>query len=303
MSEPNSEPATQTGTRPAAVAPDANGVARLASCGCSSRSGENFGDPATPPAYVYALGRIEARFPSLSVEKEYAQAIARNSNSGRTDSRTLQETLADRNNRYLARSMCWVFSIEGLPTYIVKLRDPSDLDLLVSALRPAPRATDVDVVIGVRGPLATFEMCNGLIVPVVFISQIYSFDIDSLIQSIPRPEKLAADDFAAAAEEVFARIQQMADNAGSTDEHRALNYLALRYSGIYTQAAVAFAQNSSLTAVETRTSPLSGTRRIIEVIFTYTSRTTDVADKYFARVDVTEEYPFLVSKLGPYFDR
>jgi hypothetical protein len=31
-------------------------------------------------------------------------------------------------------------------------------------------------------------------------------------------------------------------------------------------------------------------------------RQTDVADRYFTRVDVTEEFPFLVSKMAPYYD-
>jgi hypothetical protein len=30
---------------------------------------------------------------------------------------------------------------------------------------------------------------------------------------------------------------------------------------------------------------------------------TDVVEKYFVRVDVTEEFPFLVTKLSPYYDR
>jgi hypothetical protein len=30
---------------------------------------------------------------------------------------------------------------------------------------------------------------------------------------------------------------------------------------------------------------------------------TDVTDKYFARADVSEEFPFLMSKLSPYNDR
>jgi hypothetical protein len=33
---------------------------------------------AMPPSYVYALGRIEPRFPRLSVEKEFAQATGGN---------------------------------------------------------------------------------------------------------------------------------------------------------------------------------------------------------------------------------
>jgi hypothetical protein len=33
----------------------------------------------------------------------------------------------------------------------------------------------------------------------------------------------------------------------------------------------------------------------------YTNRTTDVREKFFVRVDVTEEFPFLVTKLSLYF--
>jgi hypothetical protein len=64
-----------------------------------------------------------------------------------------------------------------------------------------------------------------------------------------------------------------------------------------------FEKNASLSAVEVRPSSLSGTRHIVDVVFTYTNRATDVADKYFCRVDVTEEFPFLVTKLSPYYDR
>ena len=176
------------------------------------------------PAYVYAIGRIEPRFPTLSVEKEFAQATGRAETAGLTDRQALHAVLSQRQNRYLARQLCWVLTIEGLDTYILQPRDPADLDLLVEALRPTPRPTDVDVVIGMRGPIAPPELCNGLMVPIVVFDQIYSFDVDALIKSIPRPEKVAAKEFDAAAEELFYRIMQMADNAGATDEHRALNY-------------------------------------------------------------------------------
>jgi hypothetical protein len=48
---------------------------------------------------------------------------------------------------------------------------------------------------------------------------------------------------------------------------------------------------------------LSGVRNIVEVIFSFTNRATDVVEKQFLRVDVTEEFPFLVTKLSPYYDR
>ncbi len=260
------------------------------------------GTASTPPSYIYALGRVNAVCPRLSVEKEFAQATGRGDTAGLTDRQALHKILSEPKNRYLVRQLCWVFTIEGLETYVLLPRDQTSYDQLVDSLHSS-RLTDIDVVIGLRGPIAPPEMCNGLMVPIVVFDQMYSFDIDSLIKSIPKPKEIATKDFTPAAEELFLRIMQMADNGGATDEHRALNYSAVRCSGIYARAAEAFAQNQSLTAVEVRPSPLSSTRKIVEVIFSFTNRNTDVTEKFFIRVDVTEEFPFLVSKLSPYYDR
>jgi hypothetical protein len=258
------------------------------------------------PSYIYALGRVEPRFPSLAVEKEFAQATGRANTAMLTDRQALQSVLAERANRYLVRQLCWVLAIEGLETYLLQPRDPVDLDLLVQALRPASSSLDVDVVIGRRGPVAPPEVCNGLMVPIVVFDQIYSFDRETFIKSIPRPKTVPEQEeaqFRASAEELFDRIAQVADNAGATDEHRALNYLAVRYPEIYGTAAGRHRENYSLTASEARASRLSGVRNIVDVIFSYTNRNTDVIEKYFVRVDVTEEFPFLVTKLSPYYDR
>jgi hypothetical protein len=256
-----------------------------------------------PPSYVYALGKCEPRFPSLSVEKEFAQATGRAETAGLTDRQALHGVLSERRNRYLVRKLCWVLTIEGLETYILHPHDPADWDLLVEALRPTPRPGDVDAVVGVRGPIAPPQLCNGLLAPIVLFSQIYSFDVDSLIKSIPRPEGMTEEQFKPAADEVFNRIMQMADNAGATDEHRALNYVAMRYPAIYATTADAHGRNDALTAIEVRPSRLSGVRRIVDVILSFTNRQTDVVEKYFVRVDVTEEFPFLVTKMSPYYER
>jgi hypothetical protein len=263
------------------------------------------GEAASSPkrTFVYALGRIEPRFASVGIEKEFAQVAGRGETSGLTDRQMLHSIVSKRENRYLARRLCWVLTIEGLETYILTPRDPSDLDLLIDAIRPAPSPLDLDLVVGVLGPIAPAEMCNGLMVPIVAFDHIYSFDRDTLIKSIPRPEKTAAKEFATAAGETLDRIMQMADNAGATSEHRALNYCAVRYPAIYARVASAYAQNASLTAVEVRPSSLRGLRDVVEVIFSFTSRETDVVEKFFVRVDVTEEFPFLVTKLSPYYDR
>lgn len=271
------------------------------------------GQSGTPPeegapsrTYIYALGRIEVRFRSLALEKEFLQVAGRADTAGLTDAQVLHQVLSQRQNRYLARQLCYLLSIEGLETYILQPRDPADFDVLIDALRPAPSPVDVDVVVGLLGRLAPPELCGGLSVPVVGFSQIYSFDRDALIGSVPAPERQEAHEeaqFRATVAEVLDRIMQMADNTGGTDEHRALNYLAVRYPAIYTQASEAHHRNSSLSGIEVRPSRLSGVRTIVDVIFSFTNRTTDVTEKFFTRVDVSEEFPFLVTKLSPYYDR
>jgi hypothetical protein len=254
-------------------------------------------------SYVYAIGRIEARFPTLAAEKEFAQVAGRTETAGKTDQQAFHAVLSKRENRYLVRQLCWVMSIQGMESYLLLPRDPADTDLLVEAIRPASSPNDIDVVIGMRGPIAPPEMCNGLMVPIVIFDQIYSFDRQTLIKAIPKPGETPAAQFGNAAEELFNRIMQLTDNAGATDEHRALNYLVMRYPAIYAKAAEGFARDLSLTGVDVRPSPLSSTRKIVDVIFAYTNRNTDFTEKSYVRVDVTEEFPFLVTKMSPYYDR
>jgi hypothetical protein len=284
------------------VAPDQGPIVPQAGGSCSCGGGAGAAGTGTPVP-VYALGRIEPRFPSQSVEKELAQATARTPTSGLSDRQALHSVLTKAENRYLVRQLCWVFTVGGIETYLLRPRDPSDFQLLADAVRPSPRATDVDVVIGTLGPVAPPQMCNGLLVPIVAFDQIYSFDVDKLIGSIPRPQNTPADKFAPIAEELFTRTVQIADNAGATDEHRALNYLAVRYDAVYARTADCFGRNLSLSAIDVRPAPVSATRKIVDVIFTYTHRETGVPEKYSVRVDVTEQYPFLVTKLVPYYDR
>jgi hypothetical protein len=60
----------------------------------------------------------------------------------------------------------------------------------------------LNCVIGLRGPAAPLELCNGLMVPVLFFEQIYASDRASLIASIPSPAK-RAEAFEASAEELL----------------------------------------------------------------------------------------------------
>jgi hypothetical protein len=281
-------------------------------CICGKSEGAESKESA-PASYVYSIGRIEARFPNLSVEREFAQvrALEKRGTAGKTEQETLYAVLSK--YRYLSRLMCYVLAVQGVETYILQPDDPADFGLLlVEALRPAADTAEVrfDVVIGVRGPLAHPDRCGGLMIPVISFDQIYSFTKSSLLESIPVPNGWSETSrrgdplaFRRSSEEVFDRIVEMADNAGASDEHRALNYAAVRHPGVYARVAQEHAENRSLTAVEVRRSGLGSARNVMDVIFAFTDRVTDVVEKYFCRVDVTGEFPFLVTKLSPYYER
>ena len=202
-------------------------------------------------SYVYALGQVEARFPRPSVEKEMAQATGRADTAGRTDQQASHQVLSQRENRYLARQMCWVLTIQGLETYILAPRGPADIELLIGALYPTPTPW-ISTVIGVRGPVAPPDYCKGLMVPIVMFDQIYSFSRDVLIEAIPRPDRRRT---------VWGRVPR------AVRSHHADNRQRRR------------------------------DRR------SHTNRNTDYTEKHFVRVDVTDEFPFLVTKLSPYYDR
>ena len=311
--ESTGQPVATAEEPPIAADPGVTGVAASESnpdctCGCPGGScvcgAEDAKSPtgSLVPSYVYAIGRVEPRVPTLALEKEFAQAAGRVDTAGLTDRQVLHDILSQRENRYLARQLCYVLGVEGIDTYILQPRDPGDFELLIDAVRADPSSDDLDVVVGMRGPIAPPEMCGALLVPIVFFDQLYSFDRDSLIKSIPRPDGMTAKQFDPVAKELFNKVIQVADNAGSMDEHRAKNYLAVRYAAIYANDVEQHAADFSLSDVEVRPSSLSGVRRLVEVILSYTNRNTDFTQKFFVRVDVTEEFPFLVTKLSPYYD-
>jgi hypothetical protein len=287
--------AAETAQPSASVTPQA-----VTAAACPSCASAQAGMQTVSPPCVYVIGHIEPRFPRLSVEKEARQATARAGGSKDTDRETMAKVLRDPNNKYLVRQLCWVLSVLGVETYILVPRD-GDYQPLIDAYRAEPNPGDLELVIGVRGPIANPDMCNGLLVPIVIFDQIYTFDRDSLLKSIPKKD--GDSKFIKAAGEMFDRIMQQSDNAGAIDCDRALNYLAVRYDRIYSLAAEQFAGNASFTGIDCLPSPLNGTRKIVDVVFSFTDRSTDVVSKYFTRVDVTECFPFLVTKMSPYYER
>jgi PatG Domain len=284
----------------AALTPSLVPTERCPSCGNMPASVRDA--PAVSQPWVYAVGTIRPLFPNLGLEKEVAQAAGREDTKGLTDRETLHRILLAPENKYLVRQLCWVMNIGGVDTYILTPRDPSEFGRLAEVVRPNPKPGDLDVVIGLKGPNAPQDYCNGLTIPIVGFDQIYSFSRETLIEAARGSGGPTGKSMDRITEEVLDRILLITDNDGSKSEYRALNYLAVRYKAIYAKAAEYFHSGCALTDISVSQAALSGARSLFDVVFSFRNRTTDVVEKWSVRVDVTDEWPCLHSKLSPFYD-
>jgi hypothetical protein len=267
-------------------------------CGCGSAVGAA-GDAFN---FIYSIGNIRPVFPSKSVQNEFNQITGR-TGTAVPDNRLIFEVLSQGDNLYLAREMCWVFQVQGVDVYLVKPRTYVELNEIVMSLQPLPGDIKFSAIIGPRGPIAGPEVCNGLQLPMAVCKQFDHFTFNEFVNAIVAETQV--DKTVAAS--MFQQMLQLADNAGETDEHRAINYLTLRYMGLYIMAADMLDPKRtpgapySLLGVVIRPSKSQGTRKIMDVIFNYEERDTSEKIYWFCKVDVTGQFPFLVSKLNRYY--
>jgi hypothetical protein len=171
------------------------------------------------------------------------------------------------------------------------------------------------VIIGPRGPIAPPEMCAGLQLPTVLCNQIYSFTFNQFVEEMYRtlnPVVGRTDVSRDVISSMFTEMLKVADNAGETDEHRAINYVILRYPQVYKMASDMLhldgrvdpgpaSMAHTLTGVEAKPASVQGVRRIIDVIFRYRNRTTGEIIYSSCSVDVTGQFPFLVRPMSRYY--
>lgn len=269
-----------------------------------------------PFGHVYAIGQLQATFPSKDVEKEFQQLLTPEDQSAATEAQRLYNVLSRPGNVFLAREMAWVFSIQNVATYLLEPRSSVELQAMIDAIKPDdPTQTEYDVIIGEQAPLLPQGGEGAL--PVVRLNRLYHFTARDFVGSVPLPSSFsqlqngpardqAAASFRALVLNIFEDMLQLADNTGDADEHRAVNYVSLNYPDIYalkwSSGAAASGEALSFRGVDVRPSPLGGGRRIMDVIFNYTNP-AGVMTRFYTSVDVTGQFPFLVTKLQPYFER
>jgi hypothetical protein len=269
--------------------------------------------------FVYAIGRLTTQFPTLGVEKEFTQLTEGVEQGGLIETALLRRTLDAPENRYLGRHLCWVFTTQHVDTFAVLPRDDTDIARLVEMISPAASENIIHVMVGRSTRAELDSPCAGLGLPAVVADQLLAFTLDEFAEALPGGDTTSVEEasggdqaelperdqdrkqFQAVVRELFLRLTRRAENRGIADEHRALNYVALRYPPIYHTAMQAYRENKMLVGIDARQSP-SATRRVVAVRLTFRQRRTDIIERYHCLVDVTDVFPFLVSPLTVVYD-
>ncbi len=262
-------------------------------CGCDDCVKDNRSEE-----FVYALGRLEARFPSIGVEREFTQRVA-SMGGDPAAPRGARLRSGLEGNLHLARRMCYLLMVGGAPAYVVSPAGSYLLPAVLEAVERIGQEGSWCLVIGRRGPMSSPGSCGGVTAPVVVCDQLYAFTEDEWGASLERQlepvftaKRVVRKDFGALSRNLFHEFVQSTENIGASDAHRAVNYLLMQHPGLFLAAAER-AGRQRLDRIETRSIHGLGLRRLVGVIASFVDPTTGVPERLFTRVDVTEEWPFV----------
>ena len=199
---------------------------------------------------------------------------------------------------YIAESVCWVLEINNVDAYVLKPRTQYELLELINSLNPPesnPLEGNVSLAIGLALTGTSASDCAGITAPYVLLNQLFYFTFSGLIS------ELAKQGSGIEEESIKGLLEQLMSkpNDGTSDEARALNYVAFRFPEIYQKASEMTQANQGyfLESIRAMPSDSSGNRRIIDVVFRYQKFDTGEQQSWYCGVDVTELYPFLNTPL------
>jgi hypothetical protein len=263
---------------------------------------------------VYAWGTVEATFPSLSIEKEFFQAIDpadaggfdlsdtvdlwRVNEIARSTS-TVYNVLNNPANLFIAREMCWFLAgPDGGRRWALRPRNDLEVAQLVAALAPGQNANKQrQVLIGRRSPVPANPQCNGA--PAMTFNRIYPRTAANLVAAILATYPPLAQS-QAQVQALVADLLALAPGAGADGQGRAVNYLLLNELDLYYQAYQlrynTRAPNSNgyeLTALQPLVRQGSDGREQVDVVLTYQGNNTGTVSRWYYRVDVAGDFPFV----------
>lgn len=254
---------------------------------------------------LYAIGQLDVRFPTIGVEREFQQrerALASDDGVSE-DNHGARIAHVLRLNPHLWSRVCFIFSVGNTPAYIVSPSSQHTLQALLDAASAKSEPEAFAVLIGRHAGTSAPGQCGGLMAPLAICDQLYASTVptwvsalEARVKGVLESDANAAKRFGTVARELFLRVVQSTENIGALDSHRALNYVLVQHPGF----ALGLVQRPQciLDRIETRAVQGTDLRRVVAVILTLVDRTTGVAERLFCRVDVTEQWPFVVEDLG-----
>ena len=270
------------------------------------------GNIAGSSQYVYAAGLLAPQFESEAVAREFAQ-ISRGAHQGdQIDVGLLQELMRSPENVYLARHLCWIYTVGGLATFQLVPQDGAQITQFLDVLSPEESDGIVHVVVGSSVPFPINSQCGALGLPTVQAAQVLAFPLDEFVAALPVDETTSSKDsaarkakpdrseFDAAARRLFMRLTRRAGYRGVSDEDRALTYLACRYSELYQAVWQAQRDGKTLVAVDAQHSH-SPDGRLVSVRLVFRQPRTDITEQYEAVVEVGDVFPYMVRGLQAVF--
>jgi len=282
-------------------------------CSCDGENQSSGEGDSSPPTYIYTsnLGQIRPVFPSLTIEKEFYQVAP----PGIPFSdELLYYVLSQAENLYLAREMCWVYSIGNTETYIIKPVSDEQVLALVAASKPVPQdkplASSLIKIIGMGRSVATLAACGGRELPIVSLSKLFWSNYQEFFDEVRNyflRFTTVPGYFDSQILQVINQLWQAGLNPGNADNYRAINFVLTRYLGVYQNAhSILFPLSSelepqyTLVAVEAKPSILQGDGKIYDVIFTYQPINSGQTKMWYCQVDLKTEFPYLVMPMGEY---
>lgn len=239
--------------------------------------------------FVYSAGRLELRFPDAGVRKEF-EARARELGVAPTAYYAVLSRY-----RYLARRMCWVLSTDQQPAGILVPEGEAELTDLIAVLEhlPSPEI----VVTGRLANTAPASACDGLMVPMVPLTEVAYFTQPMLLEQIAKQTGIDPKTLAAPADRIW-QLTGVWRKPGFDDEQRAANYIVLRTTSLYELAVSLAAERVPfwLQRIESRSARTETGRSVVYVDSTFQNVNTQT-QTWRAEVDVTDLFPFLTKAL------
>lgn len=261
---------------------------------------------------VYAWGTVRARFPSLSVEKEFYQAMGDgdatfdiddetgliNLNLDPALNKSLYPVLSKPENVYLAREMCWILqSPAGTDAFLVLPAEDHQLTALIDAIQPDSGGNAVSYALIGRTEAGGNPICGLVGMSGVNLANLFT-------PPAADPSKLVPSADSDNLDAMVAEVLTLAGNSGQGAENRALNYVVLNYAELYQTfydlrytAQVANPDGYSMVAAATRPRPSRDGRVLVDVVFEFQGQDSGAVKSWFCSVDVTTDFPFIAIEL------